>query len=373
MDGTRKARAAGVAILLALAALPAPAGAQGQGGNRGITVSPSPAAEPPVRIVEWVNQSFTVPDSIGVFETPDASRDPVARLLVNTAVEVLGVLEGQTWLQVRLPDGRMGYVVATAIPGALRPRPASMAPSAAPTPLLPPPAAAPAPALQPVAGPALAHDTATLVIAGQAVPLAHLQGLGGAAAQGLQAFIRESGGTVACQPAEGGYACTLGDGTDIAQAVLVNGAAGLRPGAPEAYRAQAEDARRNRRGLWARVTGTDGTVEEQQATILPISAAPATPPPAFQAARVAEGLAYIAGQPFAWHEGEAAALTFVPVIGWGYWDRRHVWHQAPAAWTAQLDRRNPRGAGLREVDARRMGLPVMPPAPRTPASQGARR
>ena len=66
MHGFRTAARAGAAILVAMGALSAPAGAQGQGQgpNRGINVNPSQPAEPPVRIVEWVNQSFTVPDSI---------------------------------------------------------------------------------------------------------------------------------------------------------------------------------------------------------------------------------------------------------------------------------------------------------------------
>lgn len=349
-------RLSAAALVLAGLVAVGPAGAQTPPA-RGVVVEP-PAAprlpQPQVRIVEWVNQSFPVPDSIGVFDTPDASREPVARLRVGASVEVLGVLEGQTWLQVRLPEGTVGYVVATAIPGALRPRPASVAP---PT------------DARTVSGPALVHDTATLVVGGQAIALAHLHGIGGSAAQGLQTFIREAGaGIVTCRPAEGGHVCTLADGTDVALAALVNGAAGVKPGAPALYRAQAEDARRNRRGLWAQSSG-NATLEEQQARLLPVNLTSSTPPPAFRSAQVAEGLAYLAGQPFTFQEGEAAPLVFVPVVGWGYWDRRQVWRPAQAAWLAQLERRHPGGAGLREVDPRRLGMPVIPAAPRTPASQ----
>ena len=104
--------------------------------------------------------------------------------------------------------------------------------------------------------------------------------------------------------------------------------------------------------------------------MLPEDVSPSAAPPAFRGAQVAEDLAYLAGQPFAFHEGEVATVVFVPAIGWGYWDRRMVWHAAPAAWLPQLDRRNPNGTGLREVDIRRFGIPLIPRAPATPAQQG---
>jgi len=353
----RCARRRGALVAAFLAALAGPALAQT--GQRGIGTQPPAgggAAAPAVRVIEWVNQSFAVPDSIGVFETPDASRDPVTRLRVGSSIEVLGILEGQTWLQVRLPEGTIGYVVATAIPGALRPRPATVAPP---------------PEQQVVAGPALVHDTGTLLVQGRVVFLAHIQGIGGEAATGLQAFIRGAGGTVTCRPVDGGLGCVLADNTDVGLAAVVNGAAGLKPGAPASYRAQAEEARRNRRGLWARVE-PEGSVEDQMALILPATVPASAPPPAFQSARVAEGLAYLSGQPFAFQEGELAALVFVPGIGWGYWDRRLIWRAAPATWITQLERRNPGGNGLREVDIRRFGIPVMPRGPRTPAGMAGR-
>lgn len=413
----RRAPWTGSALLLA-AALAAPALAQKE--TRGVDTNPPPAS---VRIVDQVNQGFTLPYAVTVFGSPDASRAPVGRLEAGAAVEVVGVVEGQTWLQIRLADGTLVYVVATAIPGVFAPRPpatpqapgtqpAAAAPGGASIPgapgTLPPPPTAPgaataipgapgslpdpptapattpatapsapaAPAASPAAppaeaisGPVLVHDTSTLVMDGRVLLLAHVRGIGGSAAQGLQAFIRESGGAVTCTAAPAGHVCTLPDGTDIAMAALVNGAAGVRPGAPDAYRTQAEDARRNRRGLWARVEPA-GSVEEQLALILPEDVAPSAPPPAFRGAQVAENLAYLIGQPFAFHEGEVAAVVFVPAIGWGYWDRRMVWHAAPAAWLPQLERRNPNGTGIREVDVRRYAIPVIPRPPASPAQQG---
>lgn len=403
----------GTALLLALG-LASPALAQK--GTRGVDTNPPPAS---VRIVDQVNRAFILPYPITVFGSPDASRAPVARLDAGTTVEVLGVVEGLTWLQVRLPDATIGYVVATAIPGAFAPPPVTPIGPAAPAPAAPPPvapatpaipqaaaqppapapapvaptppapaasavpalppiAATPAPATQPepaaaaetLSGPVLVHDTATLVMDGRVLLLAHIRGIGGASATGLQAFIREAGGgSVTCTATGAGHVCTMADGTDVAMAALVNGAAGVRPGAPANYVTQAENARANRRGLWARVEPA-GSVEEQLAMILPEDVAPSAAPPAFRSAQVAENLAYLSGQPYAFHEGEVAAVVFVPAIGWGYWDRRMVWHAAPSAWLPQLDRRNPRGNGIREVDIRRLGIPVIPRAPATPAQQG---
>lgn len=377
----RPYRFAGSALVLAVI-LSAPALAQQD--TRGLDRNP-----PPVRIADPVNRGFVLPYPVTVFGSPDASRTPVSRLEAGTAVDVVGVLEGLTWLQIRLAEGQLGYVVATAVPGVFAmPSPAAT-PAAAPTPAAQPalpspsgaatqlapapaptaPAAAPVgPAPDGIVGPVLVHDTGTLVIDGRVVLLAHVRGIGGTSAQGLQAFIRESGGTVRCTPTGAGHVCAVPDGTDIAMAALVNGAAGVRPGAPDAYRLQAEDARRNRRGFWARVEPA-GSVEEQLALILPEDVAPSAAPPAFRAAQVAEDLAYLSGQPFALHEGEVAPVVFVPAIGWGYWDRRLVWHAAPAAWLAQLNRRNPNGSNIREVDIRRTGIPVIPrPAP-SPAQQ----
>ena len=82
----RAARAAGVLMLAAALASPALA----QKDTRGLDTNPPPAS---VRIVDQVNQSFTLPYPVTVFGSPDASRAPVGRLDAGATVEVVGVVE----------------------------------------------------------------------------------------------------------------------------------------------------------------------------------------------------------------------------------------------------------------------------------------
>ncbi len=97
------------------------------------------------------------------------------------------------------------------------------------------------------------EDTATLVADNQTYVLDGLQGLGAPYAGQMQSYIAANGDSVTCSPqdAPGHFICVLGDGTDIAQAALVNGGAIVAPGAPDAYRVQQLEALNNHRGIWA--------------------------------------------------------------------------------------------------------------------------
>jgi endonuclease YncB( thermonuclease family) len=124
----------------------------------------------------------------------------------------------------------------------------------------------PAPTVQPtspVAAPVLSPepvrldhpvviDTAKLKAGDTTVTLFGIEGQTGAAAQGLQSFLTSTGDHLTCQPhTANGFVCLLPDGTDVAQAALVNGAARSLPEAPEAYREQESLAQAGRRGIWA--------------------------------------------------------------------------------------------------------------------------
>ena len=81
------------------------------------------------------------------------------------------------------------------------------------------------------------RDTAALAADGQTYMLDGVQGLGAPYADQLQAYIIANGDSVSCKPrgAPGYYVCVLGDGTDVAQVALVNGAARAAPDAPDPY------------------------------------------------------------------------------------------------------------------------------------------
>ncbi len=95
-------------------------------------------------------------------------------------------------------------------------------------------------------------DTARLAGGQQSVTLFGVVGLPGEAAQGLQGFLASSGNRVTCQAQTAAdFVCLLPDGTDVAEAALINGAARARDDAPVAYREQEAAAQAARRGLWS--------------------------------------------------------------------------------------------------------------------------
>jgi hypothetical protein len=101
-----------------------------------------------------------------------------------------------------------------------------------------------------VSGPAQVVDTATLIINGQRLALAGVEGEGGEYARQLQSLIASQGGMVNCAPQGRGFVCQLPNGMDIARAALYNGAARAADDASDDYRQQAESARSGRRGIW---------------------------------------------------------------------------------------------------------------------------
>jgi len=126
--------------------------------------------------------------------------------------------------------------------------PAPAPPASAATPAALPPAAAVA-----VRGAPQVLSTARLIVAGQSVSLAHIEGVEGPQALGLAAFIASRGGTVACEPVPtaAGMRCLTQDGVDLAAAALFNGGGRATPDAPPEYRASEQAARQAGRGVWA--------------------------------------------------------------------------------------------------------------------------
>ena len=178
------------------------------------------------------------------------------------------------------------------------------------------------------------RDTATIMAASGAVVLFGIEGVTGGPAQGLQQYIAGRGDSLECLPRGTGMdVCTLPDGTDIAMAALVNGAARVGPDAPELYRTQQLDAQAHRRGIWADLTDPD--VKEAQADLAE------APPPEFIALLSEDGISIIDGQPAVLVNDEPVYLEYGDIAGWGYWDHERHWHGAPQQWVSHLEQWHP--------------------------------
>lgn len=199
--------------------------------------------------------------------------------------------------------------------------------------LPPPPATLKHPAVQ---------DTATLVSDGQTYRLDGIVGLGAPYAQQLQGYIQANGDMVTCMPqgGDGYYMCVMADGTDLAKAALVNGAARVAPDAPDAYRVQQGVALSNHRGFW---------LNPPQDVLLAMSTVQAVPvccalPPGDDGA---DGISYVDGVPEAVIDGAPVFLVYAGAVGWGYYDHFHHWHGAPDRFRRHLEHFHPDGHGLR--------------------------
>ncbi len=104
-------------------------------------------------------------------------------------------------------------------------------------------------------------DTATLKAGDTIVTLFGIDGVQGEAIQNLRGFLASTDDHLTCQAqASADFVCLLSDGTDVAQAALVNGAARAKADAPDAYRDQEAAAQAARRGIWASLPAPPATV-----------------------------------------------------------------------------------------------------------------
>ena len=358
-----------------LGILPATPAGPDAGQASGATPGAPTAAEP--AITEWVGRSFTVPQRTDILTAPDRGAPSSGTLAEGADADVVGVLEGREWLKVRLPDGSFGFVRAASIPAVTSPTASSAAaasPAAAQSSGQPAGSAALGPVggdiyvSQPVQGQAAVHDTATLVVAERAVPLYAVDGFGGEPALAMQQYVDSAGRAVNCAPQESkGFVCMLRDGTDVAKAALVNGAARVTPDAPADYVAQQDDAKRAKRGIWRdgidKVDAVPLSRDPAGAVVLSNSfvpgvqyAGPNGVPAAFNAAAPVNGLAVFGDQPFTLADGDPTPVLYRPGVGWGFWDRYFVWRRAPSAWIPRLEQLHPHGANLHQVNLTRYGF-----------------
>jgi len=92
-------------------------------------------------------------------------------------------------------------------------------------------------------------DTGTLKIQGETVELAGIKGLGSPYRDQLAKFIEEQGSQIRCEPISERYVCFVSN-VDLGLAALTNGAARPAADATPQYRQAADEARRNRRGIF---------------------------------------------------------------------------------------------------------------------------
>ncbi len=126
-------------------------GAIGTFGFLALKPAPYQAAPAPrpVHLAELIGMKYPVANTIEVLAAPEAGAASITRIRQGSDVMVTGVVDGEGWYQVALPDQQRGYVRVADIPAASAPAPPAAA--AAASPAMPAQAvmAAPAPAEPP--------------------------------------------------------------------------------------------------------------------------------------------------------------------------------------------------------------------------------
>jgi hypothetical protein len=104
---------------------------------------PAPAPRQ-IHLGELIGLKYPLAKTIAVLASPDIGAPTITRIRQGSDVMVTGVVDGEGWYQLALPDQQLGYVEASAIPAASAP-PAPAATQAMPTQQAPAPAAPTAP------------------------------------------------------------------------------------------------------------------------------------------------------------------------------------------------------------------------------------
>jgi len=99
----------GAAVVVALAG----------GGAYYVLDQTSRTSDAAVRIVQLVNKPYTVGQTTEVFDRPMASGKFLIRISQGGPVNVLGIVDGNGWLQIGLPGNQVGYVPAATVPGVI--------------------------------------------------------------------------------------------------------------------------------------------------------------------------------------------------------------------------------------------------------------
>jgi hypothetical protein len=83
------------------------------------------------KIGELVEQNFPVERTADATEAPSVTSAPLVRLREGVVVKVIGIMQGESWLQIQLPNNQIGYIPIVAIPSVRGPGPPDPAAKAA--------------------------------------------------------------------------------------------------------------------------------------------------------------------------------------------------------------------------------------------------
>ena len=107
-------RFAGAAALAGLVAISPPGHAQSASDDlpppRDATVAPR------LKLVELIGGAYPVAQTTDALAAPVITAASLAKIRQGALVKVTGLIEGNRWYQVELPDGTLGYIEVAAIP-----------------------------------------------------------------------------------------------------------------------------------------------------------------------------------------------------------------------------------------------------------------
>jgi hypothetical protein len=109
----------------------------------------SPPARP-IHLAELIGIKYPLGKTVEVLAAPEVGAPTITRIRQGSEVMVTGVVDGDAWYQLSLPDQELGYVQVAAIPEAAAPTVQAVQPAPAPQ-AIPAPQASPAPQATPAA------------------------------------------------------------------------------------------------------------------------------------------------------------------------------------------------------------------------------
>ena len=232
---TLRSRFRPLLIVTALAAIGAASGLSAENSNaptapasqseRGAVASPPPAAGNSPRIVEWLNETVHLRDTVQALDRPSPDGRAAGRIRGGAEVKAIGIVAGREWVQIELPDQVLAYIpvgavklnesTATSSPGQ------KAEPAAAPMPGATSPEPASTAAI--VQGPVTrVPNAATLVVGDQRIRLSGVDPGPPTVLAPFENWLRAQG-ALSCEPdaQTGRYRCFTSGGVDVAEAAIL--------------------------------------------------------------------------------------------------------------------------------------------------------
>jgi endonuclease YncB( thermonuclease family) len=261
MRSSATAFQSGLLSLVVLIVLPALDAGSGLRAADSAAETASPTASQPAQpvaseprapiVVDWLNQALRLRDTVQALDRPSSDGKALGRIRAGAEVKAIGVIAGEQWVQVELPDQGIAYIPREAVElndsavarstgqGPAATRPGATPPSATATPEI-------------IRGPVTKVPNAgTLIVADHRIRLAGIDPGPSTVLSPFENWIRAQGALL-CEPdaQTGRYRCFTSSGIDVAEAAILNGAGRVGDGATPSYREREADARQGRRGLW---------------------------------------------------------------------------------------------------------------------------